>query len=43
MTIGTSASPYGYTLATWSTRAVLTDAHGGILDTLAALTFMVGL
>ena len=40
-TIGSSAAPYGYTLATWTTGAVLTNAHG-IPGTLAALTFMVG-
>src|SRR5436190_22030108 len=33
--------PYGYTLATWTTGAVLTNARG-LPNTLAALTFMVG-
>ena len=40
-TLGSSAAPYGYTLATWTTGAVLTNALG-IPDALAALTFMVG-
>ena len=40
-TIGSSAAPYGYTLATWTTGAVLTNARG-VPGTLAALTFMVG-
>jgi hypothetical protein len=39
--IGSSAAPYGYTLATWTTGAVLTNARG-LPNTLAALTFMVG-
>ena len=41
ITLGSSAAPYGYTLATWTTGAVLTHAHG-IPDALAALTFMFG-
>ncbi len=40
-TVGSSAAPYGYTLATWTTGTVLTHALG-IPDTLAALAFMVG-
>jgi hypothetical protein len=39
--VGSSAGPYSYTLATWTTGAVLTEARG-IPDTLAALTFMTG-
>ena len=39
--IGTSAAPYGFTLATWTTGAVLVGAQG-IPSTLAALAFMVG-
>ncbi len=39
--VGSSAGPYGYTLATWTTGAVLTNARG-IPDTLAALAFMAG-
>jgi len=39
--VGSSAAPYGYTVATWTTGAVLAHAHG-IPDTLAALTFMAG-
>ena len=39
--VGSSAAPYGYTLATWTTGAVLTHARG-IPDSLAALTFMAG-
>ena len=39
--VGSSAGPYGYTLATWTTGAVLTNTRG-IPDTLAALAFMVG-
>jgi hypothetical protein len=41
MAVGSSAGPYGYTLATWTTGAVLTNARG-IPDTLATLTFMGG-
>ena len=40
-TIGSSAAPYGYTLATWTTGAVLTNTRG-VPDTLSALTFMAG-
>ncbi len=40
-TVGSSAAPYGYTLAVWTTGAVLTNARG-IPDTFAALSFMVG-
>jgi hypothetical protein len=39
--VGSSAGPYGYTLATWTTGAVLTNARG-IPDTHAALAFMAG-
>ncbi len=39
--VGSSAAPYGYTLATWTTGAVLTNARG-MPDTLSALTFMAG-
>lgn len=39
--VGSSAAPYGYTLATWTSGAVLTNARG-IPDVLAALMFMVG-
>jgi len=39
--VGSSAGPYGYTLATWTTGAVPTNARG-IPDTLAALAFMAG-
>ena len=41
VTVGSSAAPYGYTLATWTTGAVLTHARG-IPDTAAALLFMTG-
>jgi hypothetical protein len=41
MAVGSSAGPYGYTLATWTTGAVLTNARG-IPNALAALTFMGG-
>lgn len=41
MTLGWSAAPYGYTLATWTSGAVLTNARG-IPNAAAALTFMVG-
>lgn len=40
-TVGSSASPYGYTLATWTTGAVLISARG-VPNTLAALMFMIG-
>jgi hypothetical protein len=39
--VGSSPGPYGYTLATWTTGAVITNARG-IPDTLAALAFMAG-
>ncbi len=39
--VGSSAAPYGYTLATWTTGAVLTNARG-IPDLLSTLAFMVG-
>ena len=39
--VGSSARPYGYTLATWTTGAVLINARG-IPDLLAALMFMAG-
>lgn len=39
--VGSSAAPYGYTLATWTTGAVVTHARG-IPDMLAALAFMAG-
>ncbi len=39
--VGSSAAPYGYTLATWTTGAVVTNTRG-IPDSLAALTFMAG-
>lgn len=41
VTVGASAAPYGFTLATWTTGAVLAHARG-IPDALAALTFMAG-
>ena len=41
VTVGSSAAPYGFTLATWTTGAVLAHARG-IPDALAALTFMAG-
>ncbi len=37
--VGSSAAPYGYTLATWTTGAVLTHAYG-IPATTDALLFM---
>ena len=40
-TVGASAGPYGYTLATWTTGATIIDAQG-IPSTLAVLTFMAG-
>ncbi len=40
-TVGSSAAPYGYTLAVWTSGAVLTNARG-LPDTLAALAFMAG-
>ena len=39
--VGSSAGPYGYTLATWTTGAVLINARG-IPDLLAVLMFMAG-
>jgi hypothetical protein len=39
--VGSSAGPYGYTLATWTTGAVLMNARG-VPDTVAALAFMAG-
>jgi hypothetical protein len=39
--VGSSAGPYGYTLATWTTGAVLTHAYG-IPTALEALLFMSG-
>ena len=41
VTLGSSAAPYGYTLATWTSGAVLTNARG-VPNVAAALTFMVG-
>ncbi|MDP8925938.1 MAG: hypothetical protein M3M97_03295 [Actinomycetota bacterium] len=41
MTLGSSAAPYGYTLATRTSGAVLTDARD-IPNGAADLTFMVG-
>ena len=40
VTLGSSAAPYGYTLATWTSGAVLTNAQG-VPNAAAALTFMV--
>ena len=39
--VGSSAGLYGYTLATWTTGAVLTHARG-VPDSFAALAFMAG-
>jgi hypothetical protein len=39
--VGSSAAPYGYTLATWTTGAVLTHAYG-VPATTDALLFMTG-
>ena len=39
--MGSSAAPYGYTLATWTTGAVLTHAYG-IPTAVDALLFMSG-
>ncbi len=39
--MGASAAPYGFTLSTWTTGAVLTHAQG-IPDALDALLFLVG-
>jgi hypothetical protein len=38
-TLGSSAAPYGYTLATWTAGAVLIH-DGGFPDAFAALSFM---
>ena len=40
-TVGVSAGPYGYTLATWTTGATLVNAQG-TPSTLAVLAFMAG-
>ena len=39
--VGSSAAPYGYTLATWTTGAVLTHAYG-LPTAIDALLFMLG-
>lgn len=39
--VGSSAAPYGYTLATWTTGAVLTHAYG-IPTAVDAMLFMSG-
>lgn len=39
--VGSSAAPYDYTLATWTTGAVLTHAYG-LPTTIEALLFMLG-
>ena len=39
--VGSRAGPYGYTLATWTTGAVLTNIRG-IPDSLSTLAFMAG-
>ena len=41
VTLGSSAAPYGYTLATWTSGVVLINARG-IPNVAAALAFMVG-
>ncbi len=41
VTLGSSAAPYGYTLATWTSGAVLAHARG-VPNVAAALTFMFG-
>ena len=41
MVVGSSAAPYGYTLAVWTTGAVITNARG-LPDMVAALAFMAG-
>ncbi len=41
VTVGSSAGPYGFTLATWSAGAVLMSTHG-IPGMLAILTFVGG-
>ncbi len=40
-TVGASAAPYGYTLATWTTATALVRAHG-IPNSLETLGFVVG-
>ncbi len=40
-TLGSSAAPYGYTLATWTSGAVLIH-YRGLPDAFAALGFMFG-
>ena len=40
--VGSSAAPYGYTLAIWTSGAVLINAQGFPSSTLAILAFMVG-
>ena len=40
-TLGSSSAPYGYTLATWTSGAVLIH-NRGLPDVLAALSFMFG-
>ena len=40
-TLGSSAAPYGYTLATWTSGAVFIHVRG-VPNTLEAITFMVG-
>jgi hypothetical protein len=39
--VGSSAAPYGYTLATWTTGAALSHAYG-VPTSLDALLFMAG-
>jgi membrane protein implicated in regulation of membrane protease activity len=39
--VGSSAAPYGYTLATWTTGAALSHAYG-VPTTIDALLFMLG-
>lgn len=39
--VGSSAAPYGYTLATWTTGAVLSHTYG-VPTTIDALLFMAG-
>lgn len=39
--VGSSAAPYGYTLATWTTGAVITHAYG-LPTAIDALLFMCG-
>lgn len=39
--VGSSAAPYDYTLATWTTGAVLSHAYG-LPTTIDALLFMLG-